>query len=1077
MKQLDVFLKLVERFRELISEIFFKGQEPDWLLPLINLFLFVTIILLGIWGGLFVISQIIKIWIEQIRPLYYNREEKQRLLKRQRFADHIEREIRQLNTREEWKDYRFTELEAEVEAEGRRVGFSILPFFQSTKRGLRREKSLSKSLKSSRERLILVEGEPGSGKSVALRHVAEKLSRLAMKDKSIKSVIPLYINLKKLERRSNVKINRELIESFVKQELNRVNDRDVEQFLDEEFQRGVREGTWLFLFDSFDELPEVLSSVEADAAIRNYAEAIDDFLNGFNKCRGIIASRQFRGPKHLGWPRFRILPLESRRWELIRKAELKPRIEKEISGQLRIAPQEIQDMTKNPMFLGILCEDMRDGSPFPENTHSVFENYLEKRLTRDTDRLQKRFKLKPAEVRTAAEKVAFCMSIDPSLGLSPTRKGIRGAMSRLGFSFTGNLDKYLNALEYLKLARSEEIVAGDSQFFTFAHRRFQEYFATCVVLNDLNQVNPRQLLTDGRWRETAVVIFQTQPPEVFAPILAEARYLLDEIIGNIPGLIDDPVGYVNQEATNENLSVPKPFSWPTGLLPLLGLLQDGFISRIKELPDYIQMQAGRFLLTASIEGTLADRKWSLEVAGITPQPVLLWLLRDGFASDSQWLKEVAYRQTARLREIPDDIAAYIRKALVTLFARDRLNKEFLATHAHLTRLDRASQYINVLRLLKWITPIDIVLHIGVFFCLIGLLKFSKPELVVLIASVLFISHRALREVPDSANLFLSIFPPFTLGYIRSYNGSVFLGMLGILSIYFRLIFFPFSWSIFAIFAANLGQFTHPFWWFSLLLFPVLYLTVKFREIIRFIISNFKKIIKFIISNFKQIALAAFLYWSMSVVLDWIINHLNSVVIKILSFSYIIAVFCIFLLGMFVLIKYFGLWLKDWIRWLKWLKIPSFPITAQELLSLITLYNHPGFSKSLIITIRERNSLLIAEDSEQLIDELALALESFIVFKKQRSKIKKRQFRSFLKNPLYAIKHLSKQLKLSMKSPGTRTRERINNYSGSEFFNAWLKQYTLKDESRLVNLGSEFLDEIYILLEQIRARRQNSSVEK
>jgi len=180
-----------------------------------------------------------------------------------------------------------------------------------------------------------------------------------MKDKSIKSVIPLYINLKKLERSSKVKINRELIEYFVKQELNRVNDRDIEQFLDEEIQKGVQEGTWLFLFDSFDELPEVLSSVEADTTIRNYAEAIDDFLSGFNKCRGIIASRQFRGPKHLGWPRFRILPLESRRWELIRKAELEPRIEKELNGRLRIAPQEIQDMTKNPMFLGILCEDMR----------------------------------------------------------------------------------------------------------------------------------------------------------------------------------------------------------------------------------------------------------------------------------------------------------------------------------------------------------------------------------------------------------------------------------------------------------------------------------------------------------------------------------------------------------------------------------------------------------------------------------------------------------------------------------------------------------------------------------------------
>ena len=168
--------------------------------------------------------------------------------------------------------------------------FSLLPFLRSTRRGLRREQSLSKALELSDERLILLEGDPGSGKSIALRHVAEKLAKQSSKDKNIKSIIPLYVNLKKIERKPDSAISRELIESFVKQELNRINDRDIEQFLDEEFQNGLKEGTWLFLFDSFDELPEVLSSVEADATIRDYAQAIDDFLSGFNKCRGIIAS-------------------------------------------------------------------------------------------------------------------------------------------------------------------------------------------------------------------------------------------------------------------------------------------------------------------------------------------------------------------------------------------------------------------------------------------------------------------------------------------------------------------------------------------------------------------------------------------------------------------------------------------------------------------------------------------------------------------------------------------------------------------------------------------------------------------
>ncbi len=156
-----------------------------------------------------------------------------------------------------------------------------------------------------------------------------------------------------------------------------------------------------------------------DAA--HYGQAMDDFLIGFNNCRAIIASRHFRGPKHLGWPLFRILPLESRRWELIRKAELDPAIERELSQNIAIAPSEIQEMAKNPMFLGLLCEEMRAGSLFPATTHSVFEHYLQTRLTRDADRLQKRFQLAPVAVRAAAERIAFCMTSDAGLGLNPTR--------------------------------------------------------------------------------------------------------------------------------------------------------------------------------------------------------------------------------------------------------------------------------------------------------------------------------------------------------------------------------------------------------------------------------------------------------------------------------------------------------------------------------------------------------------------------------------------------------------------------------------------------------------------------------
>ncbi len=602
---------------EAVLKLIFGEQLPTWISPMVGLILLVVLVLIVIWVSLLLLSRIKRLWIEDFRPLRYDPQQRRRSRRRRRFADHVESEIRRLNNLEEWREYRFAELEAEVEAEGPRRIFGMLPLLQQTQSGLRRERSLSKALESSQERLILLEGEPGSGKSVALRHVAQTMARRAMKSKSIKSVIPIYINLKELERSQAESIDRNLIYSLVLKSLNRVNDRDVEEFLEEEFDRGLREGTWLFLFDSFDELPEVLSSTESDEMIRSYSGAIRDFLHGMNKCRGIIASRQFRGPGGFGWPRFRILPLsEARRLELIRKAELKPDLEKDLMGQLGMARQEIRSMASNPMFLGLLSEHVRMGHPFPENVHSVFETYIETRLARDADRLRQRFELEPPEVRATAEGTAFCMAADPGLGLSPTRHSLEDAMRRLGFEVEGNFDTHLDALEYIKLARSETATAvGESRPFTFAHRRFQEYFATCVVLREPGRLVPTELLTDARWRETAVAMFQTQSSEVLFPILAEARGLLSEILNRVPDLIDEPFEYVTVAKSAGEGTVGErqerlrtSFPWPSGALHILGLLQDGFGRRLEELPDDVQIYAGRLVLSANERGTHSDRK-------------------------------------------------------------------------------------------------------------------------------------------------------------------------------------------------------------------------------------------------------------------------------------------------------------------------------------------------------------------------------------------------------------------------------------------------------------------------------------
>ena len=95
-------------------------------------------------------------------------------------------------------------------------------------------------------------------------------------------------------------------------------------------------------------------------------------------------------------------------------------------------------------------------------------------------------------------------------------------------------------------------------------------------------------------------------------------------------------------------------------------------------------------------------------------------------------------------------------------------------------------------------------------------------------------------------------------------------------------------------------------------------------------------------------------------------------------------------------------LADKAKFRNWLKIPIKQVTAEELLRLLCLYQSTEYSRRLVITIRERNALIASEVSENLITELALALDTKI-----------------------------------------RSKSLPSDFAASEFFRSWLEKYTRK----------------------------------
>ena len=687
-------------FLEIVAKalkILFGGQIPGYISNALALCVILLAFLIVAYASLWLFINIIDLLNDKLKPYFYDTSKKRRQNRRQRFAEHIRSEIIRLNNQESWEDYRFTELEAEIEAQGKYR--QPLPFLAS-RESLSREKSLSHALKKTTEKLILLEGEPGSGKSVALRHLTLKLAKKASDSKNLKTIIPLYINLKGLARRNGEPIDQNLIRAYIYKTLNRVNSRDVETFLEDEFGQGIEDGTWLFLFDSFDEIPEVLSSVEADKKIQNYAEAIRDFLSVFSQCRGIISSREYRGPRVLNISKFRILPLsEFRQKQLIKNIDLDGLEADRVIGELGNSSYGFKAMSGNPMFLALLCEYIHKSKEFPQNSHLVYKEYLNNRLERDAERLHRRFKLTLDEVKRAAKYLAYCMTAEQNLGLTPTRDDLKKAAEHHNLDLGTRFSDLLDALEFLKIARSEgEAIQEKEKTFTFAHRRFQEYFATLVALNMLAQVSSTELLTNGKWRETTVVLLQTQKAEHLSDLIRSATEFIEVAVQEL-----NCSGY-SQDADflpeNFNETLKRCIEWPNKLLHILGILQEGLLGHTNAIPVNLQNKIDDILSFIVIKGTLLDRKLSLEVSGSASQNIQKKILKLSFLINSSWINNIAYTQLSYLKDIDSFFKECIRLSLLRQAYSGQLYQNIRSSKTYLQRINRNKELLSAFVLLK-----------------------------------------------------------------------------------------------------------------------------------------------------------------------------------------------------------------------------------------------------------------------------------------------------------------------------------------------------------------------------------------
>jgi len=222
--------------------------------------------------------------------------------------------------------------------------------------------------------------------------------------------------------------------------------------------------------------------------------------------------------------------------------------------------------------------------------------------------------------------------------------------------------------------------------------------------------------------------------------LTELAALLEETEQQLALMVDDIASGRRLEAhvdfVTEGRAVQQDFPWPERAVHLLSLLQDGLGARRAEAPEGIRTLSAMLLAAAWCDGTLSDRRTAIQIAGIIPDAHLDALLVNAFHSPSQWLRDAAFRQAARLSSIGGEVAAGIRLVLVQLYAGRRLRRERLAMRAYLKRFgDAASDYLAILDLLLWVDVIDAGLYGLVLAAALVVLRLNGDFLAANVVSI------------------------------------------------------------------------------------------------------------------------------------------------------------------------------------------------------------------------------------------------------------------------------------------------------------------------------------------------------
>lgn len=279
----------------------------------------------------------------------------------------------------------------------------------------------------------------------------------------------------------------------------------IRNFLDTYYETLRTNSRLFFIIDSFDELPSVLDSDDRSDSHKQISAEFDRFFTQeIQSCRAVIASRHFRAPVGVKGIRLILRPFRESQirnametWLLGRGIDT----EKYIRRLFREKPQLVP-LLRNPFTAELITQYiLANEEELPENLFEVFDSYIFERLNQDKPKL-KELNISIGQVRDAAALIAKSMYQSGIIGLEAEESWVIRILKK-NFS-DSQADSIIEALAYSRIAR----IGGRSKTnrrFSFAHRRFAEFFVVEASKQGENFLDIQGIPTDSRWRDCLVM--------------------------------------------------------------------------------------------------------------------------------------------------------------------------------------------------------------------------------------------------------------------------------------------------------------------------------------------------------------------------------------------------------------------------------------------------------------------------------------------------------------------------------------------------------------------------------------------